>query len=270
MNLFILSAFLRETGETVRALGPRRRLRGLPYRAFRVDHPTHVLTFAETGMGAANASGVLARMLDVERPDGVISLGYCGALRPGVLVGDLVWASRVCLANGRETETLDLGHASGLGEALSSRLPLQSGTFFTLDRWMRKQDLVRLLPPAAPLPVCDMETYGLARLSAARQVPFFAIRAVSDAAGDEIPFDPWCICDSRGVYRPLKAVRLFLSRPGLLAHAWNSAVTRRPHREILRERWSPCFSCCNAKSPSSPHFVGASKRPRVPACGWRL
>jgi nucleoside phosphorylase len=219
MRLLFLAAFPREVMEAVRMMGRRARIHGLPFRAFCVRHPTHVLTVAETGMGTENAARVFLRMLQVGKFDVVISLGYCGALSHDAAVGDLIWASRVCLIEGERVETLILPDDRKLLETLSLRLPIRAGTFLTLKGWRKKQELVRFLAPDMTLPVCEMETFALARLSLHHKLPFFAVRAVSDGADVDLAFDPQEVCDSAGTYRLTRALKLFLTRPHLLTHA---------------------------------------------------
>lgn len=219
MRLLILAAFPREVGEAVRTMGRKAGIHGLPFRAYSVRHPTHALTVAETGLGIENATRVFLRMLQAGRFDAVISLGYCGALSHDASVGDLIWASRVQLIEGERVETLTLPDDRKLLETLSLRLPIRAGTFLTLKEWMKKRELVRFVSPDMTLPVCDMETFGIARLSLQRDLPFFAVRAVSDGADQDLPFDPRCVCDDAGTYRLSRALRLFLTRPRLLGRA---------------------------------------------------
>jgi hypothetical protein len=42
------------------------------------------------------------------------------------------------------------------------------------------------------------------------------MRAISDGAYDEVPFDPACLCAASGKYNVLRAVRFFLTHPRLL------------------------------------------------------
>ncbi len=128
---------------------------------------------AETGVGIENATRVFLRMLQAGRFDAVISLGYCGALSHDASVGDLIWASRVHLIEGERVETLTLPDDRKLLETLSLRLPIRAGTFLTLKEWMKKRELVRFVSPGMTLPVCDMETFGLARLSLAAGAALF-------------------------------------------------------------------------------------------------
>jgi adenosylhomocysteine nucleosidase len=205
--------------ETMRMLGRSERIDGLPFRAFRVRHPSHALTMVETGMGVENAARVLLHLLQTDRPDAVISLGYCGALSPDASVGDVIWASSVCLIEGQKIETLSLPDNGELFEKLSLRFPVRAGTFITMKEWMKKGDIVPFMKPEMMLPVCDMETFGLARLCHSNKLSFLALRAVSDGADTDLLFDPWSVCDRSGIYSAARAMRLFLTRPHLISHA---------------------------------------------------
>lgn len=203
----------------MRMLGRTERIDGLPFRAFRVNHPSHELTMVETGMGVGNAERVLLHLLQTDRPDMVLSLGYCGALSPDTSVGDVIWASSVCLIEGQKVETLSLPDNRELFEKLALRFSLRAGTFITMKEWMKKRDVVRLVVPEMMHPVCDMETFGLAWLCESRKLHFLALRAVSDDAATDLLFDPWSVCDKSGIYSVARAMRLFLTRPHLLSHA---------------------------------------------------
>ena len=164
-------------------MGRRARIHGLPFRAFCVRHPTHTLTVAETGMGIENATRVFLRMLQAGRFDAAISLGYCGALSHDASVGDLIWASRVCLIEGERIETLILPDERKLLETLCVRLPIRAGTFFTLKGWMKKQELARFVAPDTALPVCEMETFALAEALPAPQAALFCCQGCQRRGG---------------------------------------------------------------------------------------
>jgi nucleoside phosphorylase len=218
MRLLLFWAVPREIGEASRMLGSKTRLSGLPFRAFRFGHLSHTIVAAETGVGMESATRVFLRLMETEKADAAVSLGYCGALTHDAGIGDLIWASQVCLTNKKGFDTISLPDQGGLLKALSARIPIRAGTFFTLSEPMKKEEIVRIVPSGTPLPVCDMETFVLARLSLAHGLSFLAIRGVSDGASEDLPFDPRAVCDSTGTYRTYRAVRLFLSRPRLLVH----------------------------------------------------
>ena len=219
MRLLILFAFPREVRETLRTIGRARRVNAYPFRAFLVHQPTHLITVAETGLGIDNARRVLLHLVQREAPDGVISIGYCGALTADVSVGEVILASRICGIEGGKIENISLSDDTDIYGRLSSHLALRAGTFLTMKEWIRKRDLVPLLTRDMLVPVCDMETYGLALLCRERTIPFIGLRAVSDGADQDIAFDPWSVCDTSGTYRLTRAAKLFLGRPHLLTHA---------------------------------------------------
>jgi len=203
-----------------RSLDSLVRLDHVPLKAFRALHFSHEITFVETGVGIERA----VRPFDLitragKPPEGVISIGYCGGLVPGASVGDLVWATAVHLVDEGRPEVLLLPDQDRVFQRLSSSTPILEGTFFTLRRWMKKADVLARVPAGVPLPVCEMETFGLARLARERGLPFFAIRSVSDGDREEVGFDPSAVCDSAGIYRPSRALALFISRPHLLGSA---------------------------------------------------
>jgi len=235
MRLFLFCAFPREVRQVVRMIGAREKIHGLPFRAFRVRLPSHSLIVAETGLGIENSEAVLLHLLQTGRPDAVISLGYCGALSDEASVGDLIWASRVCLIGGQGSESLILPDDWKLAERLSLKVPVRSGTFLTMQSWMKKGEASRFVTREMTLPVCDMETFGLARISLSRRLPFIAVRAVSDESHIDLAFDPKSVCDENGTYRLSRALRLFLARPGLLAHGMDLRRTsKKASRNLAR------------------------------------
>jgi nucleoside phosphorylase len=219
MRILLFSAFPREVRGIVRLTGRGERMRGFPFTAFSIRLSSHVLFVAETGLGVENAGKVFLRLLRSERPDAVVSLGYCGALTDESSVGDVIWASSVCLIDGQKVERLSLPDGSELLEALALRVPIRPGTFLTMKEWRKKGDLLPLVDPGMALPVCDMETFAIARLCRDHKLPFYGLRAVSDPAGKELGFDPRSVCDSEGAYRVWLALELFLTRPRLLTRA---------------------------------------------------
>jgi len=211
----------------VRIMGPRRNVEGPPFRTFSLDHPRHELIMVETGLGVGNAERAFLRMMGRGLPDAVISLGYCGALDPQVSVGDVISASSYYFIEEQKLENLSLPGRLDLAAKVPFREPLRAGAFITMKGWMKKRDVVTFVNSRMDLPVCDMETYVLARLSVARELPFLAVRAVTDGAGQDLSFNPWSVCDDNGNYRVMRALGLFLSTPRLLGHGMELLMNSR-------------------------------------------
>ena len=218
MKLLLLYAFPEEIKELLAAVGRAEEVHRLPFRAFRAFHPKHQLLVAETGLGIESARRVFCRMSEPDAPDGVISLGYCGALSPDASVGDLVWASEVCLVERQEIHVLSLPDCRETFDKLGLSLPVRAATFLTMKGWMKKSEVARFVTPEMKLPVCDMETFALAQLSSRRDIPFHGIRAVSDGVDRELAFDPRDVCNGDGFYSAARALRLLLIRPRLIPH----------------------------------------------------
>jgi adenosylhomocysteine nucleosidase len=89
-----------------------------------------------------------------------------------------------------------------------------------------KQDLGR----AFQAHIVDMESYWIARLASERQIPFVAVRAISDTVRDTLP-PLGDIVTPDGEWQWGKAISYFLSHPqylrALLGLSWNVRIARR-------------------------------------------
>lgn len=122
-----------------------------------------------SGPGAELVKQALRAMrAETENVDGIISTGLCGALDPALRVGDIVVAG-----DGR----------------LASAAPFVRGAMHTSERVIGTAGEKRALRQQTGALAVDMEAFTVAAEAAARKVPFLAIRAVSDAAGDTLPLD---------------------------------------------------------------------------------
>ncbi len=220
MKILICSALPREIRSAIRLIAGMR----LPVYHNRVSIcfstrcGNHQVALVETGIGMEQSGRVLDRAITTVGPEVVLSLGFCGGLTPRVSVGDVLWASAVSLVTSDGVvSTITLGPMPALSRFTS--VDVRSGTFFTLEKGMKKSTALRLIDDSLPRPVCDMETHALAAASRKRGTPFFALRAVSDAAEDDIRFDPGLVCDASGFYSPMRAIAFFLSHPTLIGHA---------------------------------------------------
>ena len=219
MKLLLFYAFPQEVREIVRIIIPKKKIDGLPFRAVLLSHPLHEVIMVETGLGVDNAERVFLRIIEEGSAEVVISLGFCGALDAHARLGDVICASKSCLAHEGKLESLSLPDNLDLIGKISPDVSLRPGTFITMKKWERKQDLSTLLTPEMTLPVCDMETYPLARLCESNGISFIAIRAVSDEAHQDLPFDPGSVCGENGIYSPARALSFLLRRPDHLVHS---------------------------------------------------
>ncbi len=214
MRTAIFSALPHELKQTVRNLNIIEEVRN-SFKILFAEHPFHEIILVETGMGSHNAEAAFEHVLAKYSPDFIVSMGFGGALYNGATVGDLIYASRVFSIGGKLEEAIELPHAARIFGRLSGKITMREGSILTLQRLMKKSEIKQIMPQI-PFPVCDMETFPLARLSMHKGLPFLAIRSITDKADEEISFELFDISDEFGQYRPSRALRLLFSRPKLI------------------------------------------------------
>ncbi len=191
------------------------------------DPACYIIT-VQTGMGAANTEIAFRRVFQELRPDIVLSVGFGGALYENAEIGDIVWSSRALLMRGDRTPHhehtaedavpgSDLGRQ--IGEKLRETTAAREGSIVTLPELMIKSKIKKMIPCDLPFPVCDMETFYLARLSHQNGVPFLAVRSITDRLDEDVPREFLAVTDGTGHYRFSRAVSLLLAKPKLIPAA---------------------------------------------------
>lgn len=146
-----------------------------------------MVTLLESGMGMENAARGAAHMLQIARPDLVLSTGFCGALRPGLQVGSLVGAAEIYnLACGAliSAPPPDKALNELLGHNLADR-GCTPASFISVDVFSDKGTAINQIPANIEKPVLEMETAAVSRLCRSAGTPMAAVRAVSDPWDDD-------------------------------------------------------------------------------------
>jgi adenosylhomocysteine nucleosidase len=189
------------------------------------QHPPCDIITVQTGIGAANAETAFRCVLQERRPDIVVSAGFGGALYEDAEIGDIVWAFSSFLIRVDRTPQLehlpeDTVPESALGrrlrEELCEKTAAREGSIVTLSGMMTKSKIKKMIPGDIPFPVCDMETFYLAKLSHQNRVPFLAVRAITDRLDEDIPPELLAVTDGTGRYRFSRALGLLLAKPQLI------------------------------------------------------
>lgn len=137
---------------------------------------------AFTGIGSANAKSVMANAVRWE-PDVCISSGFAGSLRPAYCIGDVFAAREVMELESGRTIAADhhlLTTAEKRGARVAERLLSSSEMVVTAEG---KSRLGRMAEAV------EMESFAVLTEAAARKIPGVVIRAISDAANEELPMD---------------------------------------------------------------------------------
>jgi adenosylhomocysteine nucleosidase len=188
-RILIMAALPQEVRPFLRRVqaSPRRDL-GLPAWDWELGQAVVALS----GMGAAAARRAAATLVSRLRPELLVSLGFGGALTPGLAAGDLVLGETFWHYD-PETRTLTAGPQPAslplarLRQILSGAgLTTTTASLVTTTRIIHKADQGGPLS-ALPHPVLDLETVVLAEIAAAQSLPFLSLRAITDTAIEEIP-----------------------------------------------------------------------------------
>jgi len=183
-----------------------------------------------TGMGQDHALMAAKRFL-AEKPDICISTGMAGALRSGYRPGDILAARLVgevgeplAVASHREL----LSTAVDCGARQIERLATSKSV---IARAEQKQKL------SNEADAVEMESYIILAEAARHGVPAVAIRAVSDTADFDIPYDFAQALDKEGQIGVMKIVPQILRRPtglpALLRLGRNSRIAARRLADFL-------------------------------------
>ncbi|HSB30826.1 MAG TPA: hypothetical protein VLD55_04425 [Candidatus Sulfobium mesophilum] len=190
--------------------------------AFTAQTASIQLTLLQTGSGIKNAESSIGSFLKEFRPDLILSLGFGGALHEGLAAGELVRASRIIFlrdepkdALSPQTSDISLPEPN-LTDFPGRSMSLREGCIVTLEHPMTKPEIRNILPDGIPFPVCDMETFALATTAVRSQIPFFAVRAITDTSYQEIPREVFDLIDSSGKTSYARLLISVLKKPGLV------------------------------------------------------
>ena len=160
------------------------------------------VTVVEGGMGTAAASDAVRLLLVELRPNLLISAGFCGAVRPGAQVADLVICKRLFSFDASGLHEVNLPGSELTTARLSAELQhlglrTWQGSFITTSGIVTKAMVAATVPADLPTPVLEMESVAVARTAATAGVPFLGLRTISDDAGEELGFSLDELTDSQ-------------------------------------------------------------------------
>jgi len=164
---------------------------GLPAWEFGLGEGRGVL--ALSGMGEEAAGEAAQKAVALWQPQVLISLGFGGALLPGLAPGDLVLGDSF---RRYDPETGNLQEVAApppprplpdlVARLQAGGLPGGTGSFVTTPGIIHKgrqgEPLRRLTHP-----VLDLESAAVAGVAAETRLPFLALRVITDAGAEEIP-----------------------------------------------------------------------------------
>lgn len=160
-----------------------------------------------TGMGQEHAYEAARRAFAAYKPDICISTGLAGTLRDGYRTGEILVARLV-------SEVGEPVAVASHGELLATAVDCGARA---IERMATSKSLVMQSSKKRELgtraDAVDMESYTILAEAARCGVPGIAVRAVSDTADFDVPYDFERACDAQGQIRTLGIVAQVLRRP---------------------------------------------------------
>jgi adenosylhomocysteine nucleosidase len=161
----------------------------------------HELLLVANGAGPARAAATVDRAAAAFLPEAIVCTGFCGALEENLDVASVVVATEVVGANGRFGA---LAPATSLAHHL--------GVVLTIDHVAQSAAEKRGLRQTGSTAV-DMEAAAVAERSAARGLPFYCIKAVTDLAGEDLANDLNAALRSDGHFDTIRILGSIFGRP---------------------------------------------------------
>jgi adenosylhomocysteine nucleosidase len=140
---------------------------------------------AVSGMGHAAALGAAGALVDAGAT-ALISWGLAGGLDPGLQAGTICLPSVVVSRDGTTFAT-DLHWREILRAAIGQRLTVVSGKLLTSAVALEDVAAKAAAFEETGAVAVDMESAGVAQIAALNKLPFVAVRAIIDTAGDTLP-----------------------------------------------------------------------------------
>ncbi len=140
---------------------------------------------AVSGMGYAAAAAAAGSLIE-SGAGALVSWGMAGGLDPALRAGTICIPAAVISRDGARFAA-DTHWCELVGAAIAARYPVALGTLLTDGRPIDGVDGKAAAFRDTGAVAVDMESTGIAAVAAKRGLPFIAIRAVVDTAGDSLP-----------------------------------------------------------------------------------
>jgi len=201
-----------------RSTGPRGRLEVGGAHAVTLGERPVVLSVI--GEGPHNAARATETLLETVALSGVVIVGVAGGLTSDLQPGALL-VGREVLAGGAPAPPPDPRWL----ERIPNDPAVHRGTIVSLASMLctrESKSAARARLGRSGSAAVDLETATVAKVAASRGVPYIAVRAISDTAGESLPLDFNRFRDDSGRIDRFRVARHSMLRPGLVAPLWRS------------------------------------------------
>ena len=189
------------------------RQRRAPEGALAYQRRDHSVSMIMTGAGRTRTENAMSWLLETERPDSILSLGFAGACTPNLDIGDLVLATRLHHIEGSPfdwdpnslspadpqsgTSQPDVRHEELVadGEMLEiarsavemNGIDFMPSPTLTVDSLVRTSGLSAWLGETYGVSAVDRESYWVAAAAARAGVPCLGVRSIAYGVNETLP-----------------------------------------------------------------------------------
>ncbi|MDA1256464.1 MAG: hypothetical protein O3C10_01255 [Chloroflexi bacterium] len=215
------------------------RQRRAPEGALAYQRRDHAVSALLTGAGRERTERAMKWLIESERPDSILAIGFAGACSSNLDVGDLVLATRLHHIEGSpfdwDSNSLDRasegddehGELIADGEMLDraraavemNGIDFMPSSTVTVNSFVRTPGLATWLGTTYGVSAVDRESYWVAAAAAAAGVPCLSIRAIAYAVDETVPRVAAEMPDTPGGGRVGPALRYGVRHPrGLIRY----------------------------------------------------
>ncbi|MGC8926556.1 MAG: hypothetical protein ACP5QK_01390 [Myxococcota bacterium] len=166
------------------------RIQGVPFKAF-VSQKVPDIKFVITGVGIKSARDILAKAINhFKDDDTLIVSGTCGALKPGLNIGDIVFYKQVIMVRGERSSRyqLDKELLRQCAEKLKkSGLVVHLGVGLTTEKPLYSPAEKQYYGSKYNADVVDMESGILFSVTNRKQKRLMIVRSILDRVFDYLP-----------------------------------------------------------------------------------
>ena len=214
-------ALAAESSEFLRCLRDRSHADRNGIRAIRGKIDDRTIEVLHTGVGENVCRQHMAKFLQDQHFDYLISAGFAGALNDQLQVGDLLLA--------KNFSTVEPENRSSL-----SGLPIYSADLLTVPALINSREERNKLALTSGAVAVDMETEFIARACATQGIPLLSLRVISDTPLELFPAPPNVLFDiERQRTRMPKLAKYFLAHPNRVPQLIGFAIRIAHARKTL-------------------------------------
>jgi len=204
MNIAIMGAMPEEIAPLLEKVGKYTMTEFAGNKYYQADYAGHKLVIAYSKIGKVFSTLTATTMLQKFGAELLLFSGVAGAINPQLKIGDLIAATKLCqhdlditafghphgyVPEGKQFIEADAGLVAKAKEvALEMNLDLVEGTIATGDQFVADSERNKWIGETFQADALEMEGASVACVCDAMNVPFFILRAISDAADMDASF----------------------------------------------------------------------------------